>query len=60
MHGAEADGSGWKAVCDIQDGYNPSIVQEPETSLADDVAASVSLLNKMDRAFLSLTATGER
>jgi hypothetical protein len=35
VHGAWADGSGWKGVYDI-------------------------LVNKMDRAFLSLTATGER
>ena len=33
VHGAWADGSGWKGVCDIlvKDGYNVSIVQEPET-----------------------------
>jgi pimeloyl-ACP methyl ester carboxylesterase len=40
-HGAWADGSGWKGVYDIlvKDGYNVSIVQEPETSFQDDVAA---------------------
>jgi hypothetical protein len=34
VHGAWADGSGWKVVYDIlvNDGYNVSIVQEPETS----------------------------
>ena len=34
VHGAWADGSGWKGVYDIlvKDGYNVSIVQEPETS----------------------------
>jgi hypothetical protein len=33
VHGASADGSGWKGVYDIlvKDGYNVSIVQEPET-----------------------------
>jgi hypothetical protein len=33
VHGAWADGSGWKGVYDIlvKDGYNVSIVQEPET-----------------------------
>jgi hypothetical protein len=33
VHGACADGSGWKGVYDIlvKDGYNVSIVQEPET-----------------------------
>ena len=41
VHGAWADGSGWKGVYDIlvKDGYNVSIVQEPETSFHDDVAA---------------------
>ena len=35
VHGAWADGSGWKGVYDIlvKDGYNVSIVQEPETPL---------------------------
>jgi pimeloyl-ACP methyl ester carboxylesterase len=34
VHGAWADGSGWKVVYDIlvKDGFNVSIVQEPETS----------------------------
>jgi len=39
---AWADGSGWKGVYDIlvKDGYNVSIVQEPETSFKEDVAAT--------------------
>jgi pimeloyl-ACP methyl ester carboxylesterase len=42
VHGAWADGSGWKGVYDIlvKDGYHVSIVQEPETSFQDDVAAT--------------------
>jgi pimeloyl-ACP methyl ester carboxylesterase len=42
VHGAWADGSGWRAVYDIltNDGYNVSIVQEPETSFKDDVEAT--------------------
>jgi hypothetical protein len=34
VHGAWADGSGWKGLYDIlvKDGYSVSIVQEPETS----------------------------
>jgi pimeloyl-ACP methyl ester carboxylesterase len=42
VHGAWADGSGWKGVSDIlvKDGYHVSIVQEPETSFKDDVAAT--------------------
>jgi pimeloyl-ACP methyl ester carboxylesterase len=46
VHGAWADGSGWKGVCDIlvKDGYNVSIVQEPETSFQEDVAATKRVL----------------
>jgi hypothetical protein len=34
VHGAWADGSGWRGVYDnlVRDGFNVSIVQEPETS----------------------------
>ena len=48
VHGAFADGSGWKPVADIlrQDGYTVSIVQQPETSLADDVAATNRILDR--------------
>ncbi len=46
VHGAWADGSGWRGVYDIlvKDGYNVSIVQEPETSFKDDVAATKRVL----------------
>jgi len=46
VHGAWADGSGWKGVYDIlvKDGYNVSIVQEPETSFSDDVTATKRIL----------------
>ena len=46
VHGAWADGSGWKGVYDIlvKDGYNVTIVQEPETSFRDDVAATKRVL----------------
>jgi pimeloyl-ACP methyl ester carboxylesterase len=42
VHGAWVDGSGWKPVYDIltKDGYKVSVVQEPLTSLEDDVAAT--------------------
>jgi len=48
VHGAFADGSGWQAVYKIlkKDGYNVSLVQEPETSLADDVAATRRVLEQ--------------
>jgi pimeloyl-ACP methyl ester carboxylesterase len=50
VHGAWADGSGWKGVYDIlvKDGYNVSIVQEPETSFKDDVAATKRMLALQD------------
>jgi pimeloyl-ACP methyl ester carboxylesterase len=50
VHGAFADGSGWKAVADIliKDGYKVSIVQEPMTSLEDDVAATKRILDRQD------------
>jgi pimeloyl-ACP methyl ester carboxylesterase len=50
VHGAWADGSGWKGVYDIlvSDGYNVSIVQEPETSFQDDVAAVKRVLAQQD------------
>jgi pimeloyl-ACP methyl ester carboxylesterase len=50
VHGAWADGSGWKGVYDtlVKDGYNVSIVQEPETSFKEDVAATKRLLAQQD------------
>jgi len=40
VHGGFIDGSGWEGVYNIlkNDGYNVTIVQNPTTSLADDVA----------------------
>jgi pimeloyl-ACP methyl ester carboxylesterase len=42
VHGGFVDGSGWEGVYRIlkRDGYRVSIVQNPTTSLADDVAAT--------------------
>ena len=50
VHGAWADGSGWKGVYDIlvKDGFNVSIVQEPETSFKEDVAATRRILALQD------------
>jgi len=50
VHGAWADGSGWKGVYDIltKDGYNVSIVQEPETSFKDDVEATKRVIAQQD------------
>ena len=48
VHGAWADGSGWKGVYDIlvKDGYNVRLVQEPETSFREDVAATKRVLGQ--------------
>jgi pimeloyl-ACP methyl ester carboxylesterase len=50
VHGAWADGSGWKGVYDIliKDGYNVSVVQEPETSFKEDVAATKRMIAQQD------------
>lgn len=50
VHGAWADGSGWQAVYEIlrSRGYSVSIVQNPVTSLADDVAAVDRVLSRQD------------
>jgi pimeloyl-ACP methyl ester carboxylesterase len=42
VHGAFADGSGWKGVYEIlkKDGYDVTVVQNATTSLKDDVAAT--------------------
>jgi pimeloyl-ACP methyl ester carboxylesterase len=50
VHGAWADGSGWQGVYDIlvKDGFTVSIVQEPETSFQDDVAATKRVLALQD------------
>jgi len=50
VHGAFADGSGWRGVYDrlTARGYRVSIVQIPLTSLADDVAATARVLEQQD------------
>ncbi|MEW6256765.1 MAG: alpha/beta hydrolase [Pseudomonadota bacterium] len=50
VHGAFADGSGWRGVYDrlTQRGYRVTIVQNPLTSLEDDVAATKRILDQQD------------
>jgi pimeloyl-ACP methyl ester carboxylesterase len=50
VHGAFADGSGWRGVYDnlTQRGYRVTIVQNPLTSLADDVQATQRALDRQD------------
>ena len=47
VHGGFVDGSGWDQVYTIlkKDGYSVSIVQNPTSSLADDVAATKRVLS---------------
>src|SRR5258708_2530536 len=49
VHGAFADGSGWKAVADIlkKDGYKVSVAQPPETSYADDQKYTKAAIDAM-------------
>ncbi|MGH2666628.1 alpha/beta hydrolase [Flavobacterium sp.] len=50
VHGAFADGSGWKALYEIltKKGYHVTIVQNPLSSLEDDVAATNLVLDNQD------------
>ncbi|WP_137153056.1 alpha/beta hydrolase [Devosia sp. FKR38] len=50
VHGAFADGSGWRNVYNdlTARGYAVTIVQNPLTSLADDVAATTRALNRQN------------
>ena len=50
VHGAFADGSGWRKVYEdlIARGYRVTIVQNPLTSLADDLAATQRVLDRQD------------
>jgi pimeloyl-ACP methyl ester carboxylesterase len=50
VHGAFADGSGWRGVYNelASRGYSVTIVQNPLTSLADDVSATIRALDRQD------------
>jgi pimeloyl-ACP methyl ester carboxylesterase len=50
VHGAFADGSGWKAVAEIleKDGYTVSVPQPPETSYAEDVKYARAAVDAMN------------
>jgi len=50
VHGAFADGSGWRGVYDelTARGYRVSVVQNPLTSLADDVAATQRVVKRQE------------
>ena len=50
VHGGFVDGSGWQGVYDFlrKDGYKVSVVQNPTTSLADDVAVTRRALAAQD------------
>ena len=48
VHGAFADGSGWEAVFNIltKDGYTVAVVQQPETSFAEDVKFATAMIDR--------------
>src|ERR1700757_3104598 len=48
VHGALVDASGWRGVYDIltKDGFHVTIVQEPLTSLAEDVDATKRVIDQ--------------
>src|SRR6476619_2630345 len=50
VHGSFADGSGWKGIYEIltKKGYHVTIVQNPLSSLEDDVAATNLALDAQD------------
>ena len=50
VHGAFADGSGWRALYEnlTKKGYHVSVVQNPLSSLEDDVAATKIILDNQD------------
>jgi hypothetical protein len=53
VHGAFADGSGWRPVATIleHDGYTVYVVQEPLTSWDADLAATRNVLDRAVRAY---------
>jgi pimeloyl-ACP methyl ester carboxylesterase len=54
VHGGFVDGSGWDQVYNLlkKDGYTVSIVQNPTSSLADDVAATKRVLSGETKAVI--------
>lgn len=50
VHGAFADGSGWRGIFDIlsKKGYHVTVVQNPLTGLKADVEATKRILDKQD------------
>ena len=50
VHGAFADGSGWRALYDVltKKGFHVTVVQNPLSSLEDDVAATKVVLDAQD------------
>jgi pimeloyl-ACP methyl ester carboxylesterase len=50
VHGGFVDGSGWQGVYNIlkRDGHHVSVVQNPTSSLADDVAVTKLTLDALD------------
>ena len=62
VHGGFVDGSGWEGVYDAlkKDGYTVTIVQNPTTSLADDVAATKRVIAAQDGPVVLVGDSGDR
>ena len=60
VHGAWADGSGWKGAYGIlvKDAYNVRVVQEPKTSFKEDVAATKRTLLSRRKCILVAHSDG--
>lgn len=50
VHGALMDGSTWRGVYDVltKDGYHVTVVQQPLTGLAEDVAATTRVIEQLE------------
>ena len=61
VHGGFVDGSGWEGVYKAlkKEGYNVTVVQNPTTSLADDVAVTKRTLAAQDGPVIRVCGPGE-
>jgi hypothetical protein len=60
VHGGFVDGSGWEPLYQIlrKSGHDVSVVQNPTSSLAEDVAVTKRALDQQVQRFSSGTPTG--
>jgi hypothetical protein len=57
VHGGFVDGSGWEGAYKIlkRDGHNVSVVQNPTSSLEDDVAVTEAVAELIAKAAVGVT-----